>query len=48
MKIAAVSDTHLRHPELPEGDIFLHCGDFTFNGLRAKNETPQVCEWFNP
>lgn len=32
MKIVAISDTHGKHrafPEIPDGDVFIHAGDFT-------------------
>ncbi len=46
MKIVAISDTHCKYPELPEGDILLHCGDFTYQGFRArKNEVAPNCAW---
>ena len=35
MRIVFVSDTHGMHREvaIPEGDVFVHCGDFTKNSL---------------
>ncbi len=27
-----ISDTHLKEPKLPEGDILIHCGDLTYDG----------------
>lgn len=37
MKIVAISDTHQLHEEVivPEGDILMHCGDFTNQGTTA-------------
>lgn len=32
MKIIAISDTHMSHPELPKGDILIHAGDFSYRG----------------
>ena len=34
MKIIAISDTHEKHKEItiPEGDMLIHAGDFTFTG----------------
>lgn len=32
MRIVAVSDTHGFNQKLPEGDIFIHCGDFCNSG----------------
>lgn len=31
-KIVAISDTHLHFPEIPDGDILIHSGDFSFLG----------------
>jgi predicted phosphodiesterase len=34
MRLVFASDTHNRHQRLavPDGDVFIHCGDFTMNG----------------
>lgn len=35
MRIVQISDTHSRHDPLtgiPEGDVLVHCGDFSDNG----------------
>ena len=32
MKIVLISDTHTARPELPEGDILIHAGDWTMDG----------------
>ena len=32
MKLVCISDTHGYTPELPEGDVLIHCGDFNHNG----------------
>jgi predicted phosphohydrolase len=34
MRLVIVSDTHLRHGQLivPDGDVFIHCGDMTMSG----------------
>ena len=34
-RFVVLSDTHNRHNELeiPDGDVLLHCGDFTTQGL---------------
>ena len=36
MKIVTVSDTHGNEPELPEGDLLIHSGDFTKFGFRSE------------
>jgi predicted phosphohydrolase len=44
VRVVVLSDTHNKHDkfEVPDGDILLHCGDFTFHGtqreIRAFNE----------
>lgn len=44
MRVVVTSDTHNlhRHLEIPEGDLFIHCGDLTGRGsldkLRAAND----------
>lgn len=40
-RIVAVSDTHNSFPQLPAGDIFIHCGDLTLRGSLSELET--VC-----
>lgn len=39
VRIVVVSDTHDRHERcyLPEGDILVHCGDFTSKGTTREN-----------
>jgi len=32
MRIIATSDTHNNSPQIPEGDVFIHCGDLTAHG----------------
>jgi predicted phosphodiesterase len=46
MRIVAISDTHGKHNELdvPDGDILIHCGDFTMKGLMS--ETNDFIDWF--
>jgi Icc-related predicted phosphoesterase len=41
--IIAVSDTHCNEPELPEGRILVHAGDFTIAGNRK--ETENAMRW---
>ena len=48
MRIVCISDTHLQHNfkyPVPDGDLLIHAGDFTFNG--TKREFEKVSEWFN-
>lgn len=47
MKILFISDTHSLHwsvPELPEADVFVHCGDFMNTG-RKKEEIESFNDW---
>lgn len=45
IKIVCISDTHNKHNEinLPEGDILLHAGDFTYQG--SKEEIKEFNNW---
>lgn len=47
IKFVCVSDTHNRAEEvqLPEGDVLIHCGDFTRSG--TPNEVTAFNEWIN-
>lgn len=47
VKIVAVSDTHNQHHklDLPDGDIFVHCGDFTIGG--SEKEVVKFADWIN-
>ena len=36
MRLVLVSDTHLRHPEVPPGDVLVHAGDLTPIGTQAQ------------
>jgi Icc-related predicted phosphoesterase len=36
LKLTFISDTHNRTPELPGGDILIHCGDLTEYGYRVE------------
>lgn len=42
-RFVVISDTHNYKPVLPDGDVLLHCGDFTNNGGRKQTET--AFEW---
>ncbi len=47
MRIISISDSHNKHEnlEIPEGDILIHCGDFTEAGTRK--ETLDFLHWFS-
>jgi len=47
LRLVCISDTHLCHkqlPPLPDGDVLIHCGDFTNHGSLA--EVLDFAEWF--
>jgi Icc-related predicted phosphoesterase len=47
MRLVAISDTHNLHEKLgrlPDGDLLIHCGDFTTHGKEAEART--FVEWF--
>ncbi len=46
MKIVVISDTHTKHKRLtiPECDVLIHCGDFTYYGKYW--EVRKFCWWF--
>lgn len=48
MKIVIISDTHGQHAELGalEGDVLIHCGDFTFGRQRQAQATDALDAWF--
>lgn len=45
MELVAISDTHLRCPELETGDVLIHSGDATFRG--DIREVSQFSYWWN-
>ena len=47
MRIVLISDTHEQHDQVsvPDGDILLHSGDFTFTGKRSQYE--RFANWIN-
>ena len=45
MRIIVISDTHCEQPQLPDGDILIHCGDLTYNG--ADSETKTALTWLS-
>lgn len=44
-KFAIISDTHLNHPNIPNVDVLIHCGDATMNG--SVKEMAQFASWFD-
>lgn len=44
MRVVAISDTHCLRPNIPDGDILIHAGDFTLSGFQQ--ETKAAMEWF--
>ena len=47
MRIVQISDTHSRHhllTSIPEGDVLVHCGDFSDNG--TEEEVLDFLNWF--
>ncbi|CAE7901314.1 unnamed protein product [Symbiodinium necroappetens] len=47
LRLVCISDTHLCHkqlPPLPDGDVLIHCGDFTNHG--SLDEVLDFVEWF--
>lgn len=46
MRLIAISDTHMMHDkiQIPEGDILVHCGDFTKRG--STGEVSIFLDWF--
>ena len=47
MRIVQISDTHGKHhllKNLPEGDVLIHCGDFSDNG--TEEEVLYFLNWF--
>lgn len=44
MRVVAISDTHCLHPEVPDGDLLIHAGDFTLSG--DQKETEAAIRWF--
>lgn len=47
MRLVCISDTHTRHDELilPDGDVLIHAGDWTYRGNRG--EIKSFLEWFD-
>lgn len=55
IKIVHISDTHCKRYALPDGDLLIHSGDFTTNGLYQENnggeqyedEVKQFVKWWD-
>lgn len=47
MRIVTISDTHNKHKQLtiPDGDMIIHCGDFT--SLGRSDEIKDFIKWFS-
>lgn len=45
MDLVLVSDTHCFFPDIPEGDILVHCGDISSQGTRS--EIQRGISWLN-
>jgi len=44
VRVVVISDTHNLNPlSLPDGDILVHCGDFTLKG--SSTEVHSFCDW---
>lgn len=43
LTFVCISDTHSRFIDLPDGDVFIHCGDFSTRG--EYNEVMLFIEW---
>lgn len=44
MKVVITSDTHGNYPDMPHGDLMIHCGDFSDFG--EERQLKKVNEWF--
>ena len=49
VSVVVVSDTHNKHEqyEVPDGDIFLHCGDFTNGCYWRESKDSNILKWTN-
>lgn len=45
LRIVAISDTHGYEVPVPEGDILIHCGDFTRTG--SMDEIKRFCNYLS-
>lgn len=43
-RIVAMSDTHMKYPDVPDGDILIHAGDATYQG--SQKECEEFFYWF--
>ena len=47
MRIVHISDTHCKRYQLPPGDILVHSGDFTNNGMHQASEIANFVRWWD-
>jgi predicted phosphohydrolase len=45
IRVVCVSDTHGKHPTIPEGDILIHAGDLSVSGTR--HEIQVMLDWLS-
>lgn len=45
MKLVFISDTHCAQPEIPDGDVLIHCGDHTYQG--RPQESLEALTWLD-
>ena len=45
MRLVIISDTHCTQPEVPDGDVLIHCGDHTYHGNVLESE--HSLTWLN-
>lgn len=44
MRVVCISDTHKSFPEVPDGDLLIHSGDFSFNA--TLHDVIELNKWF--
>lgn len=45
MRLVILSDTHNSRPDIPDGDVLIHCGDHTYHG--KPQESLEALEWLS-
>lgn len=43
MRVIHISDTHMKYPQVPDGDLIIHSGDFSFRA--SVQDTIQFNDW---